>query len=156
MFLKPLNSPEAHFSYLQRQLWRVGRRWPPCQEREMSPSVLHVFAEEAESHPGLPTLRPMHFTLLHLPHSSLAQGVPFHQREYYLVCFAFFIPKLGIIQNSHPRLGWWEMFEISISKKAAKFYSLLWQSFPGLVLDWSRITPVFKTTAHSSVCNDGR
>ena len=106
----------------------------------MSSSVLHVFAGEAESHPGLPTLRPMHFTLLHLPHSSLAQGFPFHQQEYYLACFAFFIPKLDIIQNSHPTLGWWEMLEISISKKAAKFYSMLWQNFPELVLDQSRIT----------------
>lgn len=31
MFLKPLSSPNTLFSYLQRQLWQVGRRWFPCQ-----------------------------------------------------------------------------------------------------------------------------
>lgn len=101
----------------------------------MPPSVSRVFAEETERHPALPTPRSVHFTLLHLPGSSLAQGFPFHQREYYLVCFAFFIPKLDMVQNSHPTLGWWEMFENSISKKAAGFYSMLWQSFPEFVLD---------------------
>lgn len=125
----------------------------------MPSSVLHVFAGEAESHPGLPTLRPMQFPLLHLPRSSLAQGFPFQQQEYYLLWFAFFILKLDVIQNSHPTLGWWEMFENSISKKAAKFYGMLWRSFPELVRDCSRVTPllnmVFKTTVHSSVCSDG-
>jgi len=124
----------------------------------MLPSVLRVFAGEAESHPGLPTLRPVHFTRLHDPHSSLAQGSPFHQ-QYYLVWFAFFIPKFDIIQNSHPTLGCWEMFEISISKKAAKFHGMLWKSFLEIVLDRSRITPVlnkmFKATVHSSACNGG-
>lgn len=31
MFLKPLNSLKALFSYLQRQLWQVGRSWLLCQ-----------------------------------------------------------------------------------------------------------------------------
>lgn len=94
----------------------------------MPPSVSCVFAGEAGSHAGLPALRPVRFTWLHLPHSSLAQGFPFHQQEYCSVWFAFFTPRLEIIQNSHLTLGWWEMFEISRAKKAAKFYSVLQNS----------------------------
>lgn len=56
---------------MHRQLWQVGRRCLPCQGGGDA-TLCAAFAGEADSHPGLPTLRPMHFTLPHLPHGNLA------------------------------------------------------------------------------------